>query len=58
MNPEKLILLPKSKVNVIYDNGTEEIKKARPIMMKPWGTTATLEERKYENNRRTAGNSK
>lgn len=46
MNPEKLILLPKSKVNVIYDNGTEEIKKARPIMMKPWGTTATLEERK------------
>jgi len=46
MNPYKLILLPDSKVKVIYDSGAEEVKKARPIMMKPWGIEATLEERK------------
>ena len=46
MNPEKLILLPKSKVKIVYDNRTEEVKKARPILMKPWGIEATLEERK------------
>jgi len=46
MNPKKLILLPKSKVKIVYDNRTEEVKKAGPIMMKPWGIEATLEERK------------
>lgn len=46
MNPKKLILLPQSSVKVVNDNGTEEIKQARPIMMKPWGIEATLERRK------------
>jgi len=44
MNPKKLILLPNSKVKIVYDNGAEEVKKARPIMLKPWGIEATLQE--------------
>ena len=42
----KIILLPDSQVRCIYKDGTEEIKEARPLLMKPWGIEATLEKRK------------
>jgi len=51
MEPVKLILLPNSRVLIIYDTDMEEAFKARGILMKPWGIKATLEGKKTQTRR-------
>ncbi len=42
MKVTKIILLKKPLVKVVYENGTEEVKTARGILMKSWGIQASI----------------
>lgn len=46
MKAVSIKLLEKSSVEVLWKNGKTEIKKARGILMQPWGITATLNGKK------------